>query len=144
MEKNKKKSNDPSDHYGNLRSGEAYEYAKGIHAGGRDLPKGIDLCTDPSGNHLFGTRYTHAVFHEESFEEAPGKNAKVKLSTDVSVKKFAEVLEKNGLIEDAGILEFQLKIKKFEGPVKAGIYELNTSMTPSEILKVLRSAEEGQ
>lgn len=89
-------------------------------------------------------RYTHAVFHEESFEEAPGKNAKVKLSTDVSVKKFAEVLEKNGLIEDAGILEFQLKIKKFEGPVKAGIYELNTSMTPSEILKALRSAEEGQ
>lgn len=91
-------------------------------------------------------RYTRAVFCEEAFEEAPGKTAKIKLSADVSLKKFAQVLEKNGLIEDAKVFEFQLKLKQYSGPVKAGTYELNTSMTPGEILKVLRSAEkeEGQ
>lgn len=87
-------------------------------------------------------RYAHAVFSEEAFEEAPGRTAKVKISSDVSMKKFAQVLEKNGLIEDAGVLELQLKLKKFSGPIKAGTYELNTSMTPGEILKVLRSAKE--
>ncbi len=82
-------------------------------------------------------RLTHAVFREEALEEAPGRDVKIKLNEDVSVKKIAEVLEENELIEDSLVFIVQMKMSGFDGPVKAGSYELNTSMIPSEMLKVL-------
>ena len=82
-------------------------------------------------------RLTHAIFREEALEEAPGRDVRIKLYEDVSVKKFAEVLEQNELIEDGLVFVIQMKMAEFDGPIKAGSYELNTSMKPSEMLKVL-------
>ncbi len=83
--------------------------------------------------------YTHAVFRNHALEEAPGRNVSIQINEDVSTKKLSEVLEKNGLIEDAKVFQIQMKLADFEGPVKKGIYELNTSMSPSEMLKILSS-----
>ena len=83
--------------------------------------------------------YTHAVFSNQAYEEEPGKTVKITISEGVSGKKLAEVLEENGLIEDAKVFKFQMKMADFEGPVKAGTYELNTSMCPSEMFKILSS-----
>lgn len=82
-------------------------------------------------------RYTRAVFSNEAYEEAPGKNAKVKIPQDVSAKELAGILEENGLIEDADIFYIQMKMENFGDTVKAGEYELNSSMSPSEIFKIL-------
>ena len=82
---------------------------------------------------------THAVFSDEAIEEEPGRSVTIKINEDVSTKKLAEVLEENGLIEDAKVFKFQMKMADFEGPVKAGTYELNTSMSPSEMFKILSS-----
>lgn len=87
-------------------------------------------------------RYTRAVFHEEAMEEKPGRNVKVSLREEMSAKEFAEALEKKGLIEDAGILKLQMKIAGFPETVKAGTYELNTSMTPSEMFEILTEKQE--
>ena len=38
-------------------------------------------------------RYTHAVFSDAAYEEAPGKTVKVKIAEDISGKKLAEVLK---------------------------------------------------
>ena len=84
-------------------------------------------------------RYTHAVFSDEAIEEEPGRSVTIKINEDVSTKKLAEVLEENGLIEDAKVFKFQMKMADFEGPLKAGTYELNTSMSPSEMFKILSS-----
>lgn len=89
-------------------------------------------------------RYTHAVFSEEAMEEAPGRNVKVNIPEDVSAGKLAEVLEKNGLIEDAKIFQIKMKMADFGDTVKAGTYELNTSMTPTEMFKILSETNEDE
>ena len=89
-------------------------------------------------------RYTHAVFSEEAVEEKPGRTVKLNIPEDVSAKKFAEVLEENGLVEDAKVLLVQMKMAKFGDTVKAGTYELNTAMKPSEMFKILSKANEDE
>lgn len=87
-------------------------------------------------------RYTHTVFSEEAFEEEPGRTVRLNIPEDISAGKLAEVMEKNGLIEDAGVLKVQMKIADFQDTVKAGTYELNTSMTPREMFKILSETNE--
>ncbi len=87
-------------------------------------------------------RYTHAVFSEEAFEEAPGKDIRVDIPEDVSIGRFAQVLEEKGVIEDAKIFKLQMKMADFGNTVKAGTYDLNTSMKPSQMFKILSKANE--
>jgi UPF0755 protein len=87
-------------------------------------------------------RYTHAVFSEEAFEEAPGKDIRINIPEDVSIGRFAQVLEENGVIEDAKIFKLQMKMADFGNTVKAGTYDLNTSMKPSQMFKLLSKANE--
>lgn len=89
-------------------------------------------------------RYTHAVFSEAAMEEKPGRNVKITIPEDVSTKKFAEVLEKNGLIESATVFQIQMKMASFGETVKAGTYELNTSMKPGEIFEILSETNEDE
>ena len=84
-------------------------------------------------------RYTHAVFSDAALEEEPGKMVRVKIPEDVSGKQLAKVLEENGLIEDANVFLIQMKMADFGETVKAGAYELSTSMSPSEMFKILSS-----
>jgi UPF0755 protein len=87
-------------------------------------------------------RYTHAVFSDAAYEEEPGRTIKVKIPEDVSGKRLAKVLEENGLIENANVFQIQMKMAGFGDTVKAGSYELNTSMKPSAMLQVLAGAAE--
>ena len=89
-------------------------------------------------------RYTRAVFSDAAMEEAPGKTVSVKIPEDVSGKRLAEVLEENGLIEDSAVFVIQMKMADFGKTVKAGTYELNTSMSPTEMFKVLSSPSEDE
>ena len=84
---------------------------------------------------------TRAVFSDESFEEAPGKTVQITISESVSGKALAKVLEENGLIEDALVFQLQMKMAGFGEKVEADTYELNTSMAPSEIFKILSGAD---
>ena len=84
-------------------------------------------------------RYTHAVFSDAALEEEPGKLVRVKIPEDVNGKQLAKVLEENGLIEDANVFVIQMKMEDFGETVKAGTYELSTSMPPSEMFKILSS-----
>ena len=87
-------------------------------------------------------RFTRAVFSDAAIEEEPGRNVKIQIKEEVNVKKLAEVLEKNGLIDSALVFRIQMKMKDFEDTVKPGNYEMNTSMSPSEMLKVLSETNE--
>ena len=82
-------------------------------------------------------QYSRAVFSDAAYEEEPGKNAKISVPHDISEKEFAEILESNGLIENAVVFRIQMKMGGFGNTVKAGDYELNSSMAPSEIIKIL-------
>lgn len=89
-------------------------------------------------------KYTHAVFSEKAMEEEPGRTVKIRIPEDVSSEKLAQVLEDNGLIEDAGVFKMQMKMADFGDTVKAGTYELNTSMKPSEMFKILSETNEDE
>lgn len=85
--------------------------------------------------------YTHAVFANEAFEEAPGKTVKLTISETVSGKELARVLEENGLIEDSKVFQIQMKMAGFGQTIEADTYELNTSMPPSELIKILSETD---
>ena len=87
-------------------------------------------------------RFTRAVFSDAAIESEPGRSVKIQIKEDVSTKKLAEVLETHGLVDSALVFQIQMKMESFEGPVKAGSYELNTSMSPSKMLKVLSETNE--
>lgn len=87
-------------------------------------------------------RFTRAVFCDAAIEEAPGRTVKIQIKEEVSAKKLAKVLEENGLVENALVFQMQMKLEDFEGTVQPGSYELNTSMSPSSMLKVLSETDE--
>ena len=87
-------------------------------------------------------RFTRAVFSDAAIEEAPGRSVKIQTKEEVSTKKLAQVLEDNDLVENALVFRIQMKMENFEGPVQPGSYELNTSMSPSKMLKVLSETNE--
>lgn len=82
-------------------------------------------------------RYAHAVFSDTAMEAPPGRSVKIRIAEEVTAKKMAEFLEKKGVIENAETFRIQMKYHEFEGMIKPGIYELNTSMPPSEIIRIL-------
>lgn len=87
-------------------------------------------------------RYTHVVFSDTALEKAPGKNIEVKISEDINGKHLAKVLEEKGLIKDATVFLIQMKLEGLDDNVKAGTYQLNTSMAPSEMIKILSGRDE--
>lgn len=88
-------------------------------------------------------QFTHAVFSDQPLEKAPGSDKKLQISEDISGKKLAEFLEKNGIVKSANEFQIQMKYHGYSGNVKAGTYVLNTSMRPSEILEILFGEDGG-
>jgi UPF0755 protein len=82
-------------------------------------------------------RYTRAVFSDEAYEEEPGTRMKVTVPEGAGAKALAKVLEEQGIIKDAKVFQLQMKLNNAEDSMKAGTYELSTSMKPSEILEIL-------
>ncbi len=88
--------------------------------------------------------YSYAVFCDAPVEDTPGKSVWLQLEEDASAKNLAKALEQKGLVEDAKIFYLQMKISSCENTVKAGTYELNTSMAPSEMFEILFGENEDE
>lgn len=86
--------------------------------------------------------YGYSIVSEAAVEPKPGRDMLVALSSDMTIKEVAQLLERRGLIHDADIFRIQLKVNKYEDKIKPGEYILNTSMTPKELMQVL--AGEGE
>lgn len=86
-------------------------------------------------------RYTHAIFSDQAMEEEPGRAVKLQLKEPIAGKKLAKFLEKKEVVKDADIFYIQMKYYGLGGQVETGIYELNTSMPPSELIKILSGEE---
>ena len=50
-------------------------------------------------------------------------------------------MESRGLITDSRTFQIQLKLTGYDDKLKSGTYELNTSMTPRRIMKILAGEE---
>lgn len=81
-----------------------------------------------------GYEYGYRFFTETAVDEAPGKDVLVQVKPDMSSRQLAAVLEEKGLIRDRKLFLLKLKISAYNHSIKPGVYTLNTSMTPKELM----------
>lgn len=91
----------------------------------------------------FAYNFCYSIVLDAAVDEEPGRDVSVTLSQGMGAGETARLLERKGLIEDAGIFRIQLVITDYVGRLKAGNYVLNTSMTPREMMRVMAGESGG-
>ncbi len=91
---------------------------------------------------MAGYEFGYRVFTEKAMSGAPGEDITVQITSDMSDREVGEMLEEKGLIRDAGLFYVQLRISSYAGKLQQGVYVLNTSMEPKEIMAVLSAVTE--
>lgn len=84
--------------------------------------------------------FGYRVFTETAIDKAPGKDVDIQVTDDMSAKELGEELETKGLVRDASLFQIQLKLSAYSKKIKTGVYTLNTSMTPKEMIVVMAGA----
>jgi UPF0755 protein len=81
-----------------------------------------------------GYEYGYRFFTETPMEDAPGEDILVQVQEGTSSMELAKLLEQKGLIRDAKLFYIRLKLSAYRNSIEPGIYILNTSMTPKEMM----------
>ena len=89
-----------------------------------------------------GYDYGYRLFTETAVDEAPGRDILVQVDDDMSAGEIGKALEERGLIRDAKLFWLQLKLSAYSKSIKPGMYTLNTSMTPKEMMIAMSPQEQ--
>jgi UPF0755 protein len=89
-----------------------------------------------------GYDFGYRVFTEGAVDEAPGKDVLIQIREDMSEYEVAQLLEERGLVRNARLFFLQLKLSVYKGKVVPGVYTVNTSMTPQELMAAISPEEE--
>ena len=89
-----------------------------------------------------GYDYGFRLYTEPAMEEAPGRDVLFQVKPEASLKEIAAGLEEKGLVRDANLFFVQLRLSDYHKSIKPGVYTLNTSMTPKELMKTIAPEEE--
>lgn len=81
--------------------------------------------------------FGYEIFAEQSAEIAPGRSFEVTVVQGKEVADVAEMLEEYGLIRSAEVYRIREWFAPEQGDMKPGVYTLNTSMYPSEMISIL-------
>ena len=82
------------------------------------------------------------VFNEQSIDsEDNARTVEITITTDIQPKKLAELLYDKGLVSDKTIAFFQIQFSDYKGKFVGGTYEVNTGMTPTDIMEVLSQTD---
>lgn len=98
---------------------------------------GVSFCATA---YDFGYR----VFTEPAIEEAPGQDVLIQIKDGMSAKDIGDMMEEKGLIRDASLFRIQLKLSAYSDNMEPGVYTLNTSMTPKEMIVSIAEAAEAK
>lgn len=90
----------------------------------------------------FTYTYAYGVVSDAAVDPEPGRDVSVMLTSDMDAKDAAKLLEMKGLVEDKTIFWLQMKLAGYEDKLKPGQYDLNTSMTPRAMMKIMAGEEE--
>lgn len=77
--------------------------------------------------------FGYRIFANEAASNPPGTDKTIRIKEGNSVSDTAGVLEESGIIADK--IVFYLQARFYEYEIYPGTYELNSSMSPKEILK---------
>ena len=89
-----------------------------------------------------GYDYGYRFFTETPVDEEPGQDVLVQVDAGMSAKELGEALEARGLIRDAKLFRMQLQLSAYRKSIEPGVYTLNTSMTPKEMMIAMSPKEE--
>lgn len=82
-----------------------------------------------------GYEFGHSIFFAPGIDVEPGIRKEITLTGRESVTEVGKLLEEAGLIRDDNA--FTIQAFCYEYKVKAGTFELNTSMSSKEIINLL-------
>lgn len=86
--------------------------------------------------------YGQRVFNEPPVSSGNGREVMVTVEEGDTAKEIGNMLEKNGLIRDAGLFVVQEMLSEYKGEMKPGSYVLNTAMTAEEMMSIMSSEAE--
>lgn len=84
-----------------------------------------------------GAKYYYEVNTKPVSTDSEAETVEIEIPDGSSTNKIATILEENNLIRNSNVFRVVSKIKGTDGKLKAGTYNLNTGMTPEEILNSL-------
>ena len=94
----------------------------------------IVVVTVGTKAYTFGNK----IFNEGAVDTVDNaKIVDVTISSGVSAGQLASQLYDKGLIDDKTVFYFQVKLSDYKDKFKDGTYSLNTSMKPTDMMKVL-------
>ena len=86
--------------------------------------------------------FGYRVFSEEPVSRSGGRTITVAVPEDYTVRGLAEMLKDRGLIRDADLFVVQELLSEHHGEIKPGIYDLNTTMTATEMMGIMAASVE--
>ena len=81
--------------------------------------------------------YGFRIFAEKPVDRQPGIDVNVAIVEGKSVKEIGKLLEEKGLIRSGSLFVWQEKFSEYSGDLKPGVYTLNTSQTPYEMMAIM-------
>lgn len=87
--------------------------------------------------------FGHNIFNEESVTtQEYAREAEVTITDADTSKSIAKTLYNKGLVNDEVIAYLQIVLSDYKDEFKAGTYQLDTSMKPSEMFEIMCSSKE--
>lgn len=86
--------------------------------------------------------YGYRVFTEPPLTFGEGRIISVYIKDGESSLDVGKMLEEKGLIRDGRLFMIQELLSENHGKIQPGVYDLNTSMTPQEMLDVIAQEPE--
>jgi len=85
----------------------------------------------------FAFDFGFRIFAEEPIDREPGIDVNVAVVEGKSVKEIGKLLEEKGLIRNGTLFILQEKFSEYSGELRPGVYTLNTSQTPYEMMAIM-------
>jgi UPF0755 protein len=89
-----------------------------------------------------GYDFGYRVFTETAVDEAPGTDALIQIREDMSEYDIAQLLEERGMVRNAKLFFLQMKLSVYNGKAVPGVYTVNSSMTPQELMAAISPENE--
>ncbi len=84
--------------------------------------------------------FGYRIFAEEPVSPEPGLTLSVAIVEGKSTMEIGKILEEKGLIRNAYLFYLQEFFSSYHKELQPGIYELNTAMTPEQMMAVMASS----
>ena len=87
--------------------------------------------------------FGHHIFNEASVtSQADARQVEITLTGSEKSGDIAKILYDKGLVKDETIVHLQIVLSDYKGDFKAGTYQLDTSMKPTEMFEIMSKEQE--